>query len=98
PDAARVERALLDAQVAAMSIALEAGSRERHDPTRPVWTALTGLHRLVVRAFAPLEERKEAVVARLMAIPDYLEAVKPNLQQVAPELLAASLTTAAQGP
>lgn len=79
PDASRVERALLDAQVAAMSIALEAGSRERHDPTRPVWTALTGLHRLVVRAFAPLEERKEAVVARLMAIPDYLDQARAVL-------------------
>jgi len=34
----------------------------------------------------------------LMAIPDYLESVKPNLTQVPPDFLAASLASAAAGP
>ena len=51
------------------------------------------VHLLLARTFAPLDERKEAAVARLMAIPEYFESVKPNLQQVPPVLLAASMET-----
>src|SRR5262249_33287507 len=45
-------------------------------------TALAGVFLLLVRGFAPLEERKEAILARLLAIPDYLKAVRPNLKEV----------------
>ena len=94
----RIDFALLRSRIAALRADLEEIKVPQRYPGVYLERALNGVHLLLARSFAPLDERKEAVVARLMAIPDYLEAVKPNLQQVPPELLAASLGTAAQGP
>ena len=94
----RVDFALLRSRIAALRADLEEIKLPQRYPGVFLDRAFNAVHLLLARTFAPLDERKEAVVARLMAVPDYLEAVKPNLQQVAPELLAASLGTAAQGP
>jgi uncharacterized protein (DUF885 family) len=94
----RVDFALLRSRIAALRADLEEIRLPQRYPGVFLDRAFNAVHLLLARSFAPLDERKEAVVARLMAIPDYLEAVKPNLSQVAPELLAASLGTAAQGP
>jgi uncharacterized protein (DUF885 family) len=94
----RVDFALLRSRIAALRADLEEIKVPQRHPGVFLDRAFNAVHLLLARSFAPLDERKEAVVARLMAIPDYLEAVKPNLQQVPPELLAASLGTAAQGP
>jgi uncharacterized protein (DUF885 family) len=94
----RVDFALLRSRIAALRADLEEIRLPQRYPGVFLDRAFNAVHLLLARTFAPLDERKEAVVARLMAIPDYLEAVKPNLSQVAPELLAASLGTAVQGP
>jgi uncharacterized protein (DUF885 family) len=94
----RIDFALLRSRIAALRADLEEIRLPQRYPGVFLDRAFNAVHLLLARSFAPLDERKEAVVARLMAIPDYLEAVKQNLQQVAPELLAASLVTAAQGP
>jgi uncharacterized protein (DUF885 family) len=93
----RIDYALLRSRIAALRADLEEIKLPQRYPGVFLDRAFNAVHLLLARSFAPLDERKEAVVARLMAIPEYLEAVKPNLQQVAPELLAASLTIAAQG-
>jgi len=94
----RIDFALLRSRIAALRADLEEIKTPQRYPGVYLERALNAVHLLLARSFAPLDERKEAAVSRLMAIPDYLEAAKPNLQQVAPELLAASLTIAAQGP
>jgi uncharacterized protein (DUF885 family) len=94
----RVDFALLRSRIASLRADLEEIKVPQRYPGVYLERALNAVHLLLARSFAPLDERKEAAVSRLMAIPDYLEGVKPNLQQVAPELLAAGLTIAAQGP
>lgn len=94
----RVDFALLRSRIAALRADLEEIGVPRHSPVLYVQRAFDGVHLLLARAFAPLDERKEAAVARLMAIPEYLESVKPNLTEVSPEHLHAALEMAAQGP
>src|SRR5260370_1143423 len=79
---------------------LRTSPRTPGPPPRMIETIRTfnGIHLLLARSFAPLDERKEAAVARLMAIPEYLESVRPNLQQVPSVLLASSMDMAAHGP
>ena len=98
PTEPRVDFAMLRSRIAALRADLEEIRTPQRWPGLFLERAFNAVHLLLARSFAPLDERKEAVVARLMAVPDYLEAVKPNLQQVPPELLAASLDMAAQGP
>ena len=94
----RVDFALLRSRIASLRADLEEIRLPQRYPGVFLDRAFNAVHLLLVRSFAPLDERKEAVVARLMAIPDYLESVKPNLTQVPPEFLAASLASAAAGP
>ena len=94
----RIDYALLRSRIASLRADLEEIKVPQRAPGVFLDRAFNSVHLLLARSFAPLDERKEAVVSRLMAIPDYLEAVKPNLKQVPAELLAASLTTAAHGP
>ena len=94
----RVDFALLRSRIASLRADLEEIRLPQRYPGVFLDRAFNAVHLLLARSFAPLDERKEAVVARLMAIPDYLESVKPNLTQVPPEFLAASLGSAAQGP
>jgi uncharacterized protein (DUF885 family) len=95
---ARVDFALLRSRIAVLRADLEESRLPRRTPSRFVLRAFQGVHLLLSRPFAPLDERKEAAVARLMAIPDYLEAVLPHFDVVPPELLEAGIDMAARGP
>jgi hypothetical protein len=94
----RVDYALLRSRIAALRADLEEIKVPHRNPGLYLDRAFNAVHLLLARSFAPLDERKEAAVARLMAIPEYLESVKPNLQQVPPVLLEASMEMAAHGP
>ena len=94
----RVDFALLRSRIAALRADLEEIKVPQKNPTLYLERAFSAVHLLLARSFAPLDERKEAAVSRLMAVPEYLEAVKPNLLAVPPVMLAASLEMAAEGP
>ncbi len=94
----RVDFALLRSRIAALKAELEEIKVGQRNPSLYLDRAFHAVHLLLARSFAPLDERKEAAVARLIAIPEYLDAVKPNLQIVPPELLESSLELAAHGP
>ena len=80
-----------------MRAELEEIKTHSRNPARYPETALTGVFLLMARNFAPLEERKEAILARLLAVPDYLKAARANLQQVPDAFLgvAADITGSA---
>jgi uncharacterized protein (DUF885 family) len=82
PTEQRVDYGLLRSRLAAMRADLEEIRIHTRNPAIYPETALTGIFLLMARQFAPLEERKEAILARLLAVPDYLKSVRPNLQQV----------------
>lgn len=94
----RVDFALLRSRIAALKADLEEVKVCQKNPGIYLDRAFNAVHLLLARSFAPLDERKEAAVSRLMAIPEYLDSVRPNLQQVPPVLLASSLEMAAHGP
>ena len=85
PTGPRVDYALMRSAIAAARADLEEIRVPARNPVMYSETAMSGLFLLVAREFAPLEERKEAILSRLMAIPDYLDAARANLQHV-PEL------------
>lgn len=85
PIESRVDFALMRSMISATRADLEEIKVYARNPVLYPETALNGVFLLMARPFAPLDERKEAVLERLMAIPDYLAAAQANLQQ-APEL------------
>lgn len=98
PLEARVDYALLRSRISALRADLEEMRVPQKTPALFLLRAFHGVHLLLSRSFAPLDERKEAAVSRLMAIPEYLDDVRPNLDVVPPELLASGIDLAAQGP
>jgi uncharacterized protein (DUF885 family) len=78
----RVDFALLRSRIATLRAEIEEMRTPARDPVRYAETALHGVYLLLARPFAPIEERKEHILARLMAIPDYLDAVVDNLEAV----------------
>src|SRR6476661_3818300 len=84
PIESRVDFALMRSMISAARADLEEIKVYARNPVIYPETALNGVFLLMARPFAPLDERKEAVLERLMAIPDYLLAAQANLQQ-APE-------------
>ncbi len=78
----RVDYALLRSRIATLRAELEEIRWPARDPVRFAETALHSVYLLLARPFAPIEERKEHVLTRLMAIPDYLEAAVKNLEHV----------------
>ncbi|TMQ69793.1 MAG: DUF885 domain-containing protein [Candidatus Eisenbacteria bacterium] len=78
----RVDFGLLRSRLGAMRADLEEVKIQARNPALYPETALTGIFLLMARRHAPLEERKEAVLARLLAVPDYLKIVRPNFEQV----------------
>ncbi len=98
PLEARVDFALLRSRISALRCELEEIKAPQRTPSLFLMRAFRSVHLLLSRSFAPLDERKEAVVARLMAIPDYLEGAQANLVGVPPELLEAGIGLAARGP
>jgi uncharacterized protein (DUF885 family) len=95
---ARVDYALLRSRISALRADLEEIKAAQKRPAIYLMRAFHGVHLLLSRSFAPLDERKEAAVSRLMAIPEYLESAKANLDRVPPVYLRIALQMAAQGP
>ncbi len=82
PTEQRVDFAVLRSRIATARAELEEIGSHTRNPALYPQAALDGVFLVAARPFAPLEERKEAILARLMAIPDYLEAARANLKQV----------------
>ena len=78
----QVDFALLRSRIAGLRADLEEIRMHTRNPVLFPETALQSVYFLMSRAFAPLEERKEAILARMTAIPEYLEAARANLEQV----------------
>lgn len=78
----RVDFGLLRSRLGAMRADLEEIKLHARNPAIYPETALTGIFLLMARRHAPLEERKEAILARLLAVPDYLKVVRANFEQV----------------
>lgn len=95
---ARVDHALLRSRISALRSDLEEIKVAQKRPAIYLMRAFQGVHLLLSRSFAPLDERKEAAVSRLMAIPEYLESAKANLDRVPPVTLRIALQMASQGP
>jgi uncharacterized protein (DUF885 family) len=98
PTQARVDFALLRSRLAIRRAEIEEMRLHAKDPSRPLHTALNGVYLLLARPFAPLEDRKELLLARLMAIPDYLEAALAAITAPAPEMVAIAREVAETGP
>jgi hypothetical protein len=98
PIESRVDFALLRSRIATLRADLEEIHVPQKTPTLFLMRAFRGVHLLLARSFAPLDERKESAVARLMAIPDYFEGACESLGAVPPELLTAGLELAGRGP
>jgi len=81
----RIDYAQLRAKIAALRADHEEIRMHQRNPALYPETALNGIFLLMARPFAPLEERKEAILSRMIAVPDYLQAVTANLQTV-PEI------------
>jgi uncharacterized protein (DUF885 family) len=82
--AQRVDFTLLRSRVESMRFQLEELRTLARNPVRFTETAMQGVFLLMERPFAPLDERKEALLARLIAIPDYLERARTSIEQVPP--------------
>jgi len=94
----RVDLALLRSRIAGMRCDLEQIRTQSRNPVRYPETALLGVFLLVARPFAPLEERKEAMLARLMAIPDYLSGARACLDDVSTAAVDIASEVALTGP
>ena len=77
PLEARVDFALLRSRLSTLRAELEELRLPQRTPTLFLDRAFRAVHLPLSRTSAPADERKEAAVARLMAIPDYLPA-RPN--------------------
>ncbi|HTR97297.1 MAG TPA: DUF885 domain-containing protein [Candidatus Acidoferrales bacterium] len=98
PLESRVDFALLRSRIATLRAELEEMRVPTREPARFLLRAFRGVQLLLGRPFAPLDERKESAVARLMAIPDYLEAAGANLDAVPAIQLEAGVELAVRGP
>jgi uncharacterized protein (DUF885 family) len=97
PTEQRVDYALLRSRLAVQRAELEEIRTHARDPVGCLRTALDGVL-LLMRPFAPLEERKGAIVARLMAIPEYLAAARAGLEQAPRIWVDLALEVADGGP
>ena len=94
----RVDHSHLRARLAALRAELDEIKMHARNPALYPETALTGIFLLMARNFAPFEERKEAILARLLAVPDYLKAARANLQQVPEVYLGVAADITLSGP
>src|SRR5262245_24347395 len=78
----RVDFGLLRSRIATLRGELEEMRLHSRNPAQYPETALTGIFLVLARPFAPLEERKEAILDRMHAVGPYLDAARANLQQV----------------
>jgi uncharacterized protein (DUF885 family) len=94
----RVDYALLRSAIATERADVEEIRFHQKNPAIFPDTALRGIFLLTARAFAPIEDRKEAILDRLLAIPDYLKAARANLQQVPEPWLGIATEVNLAGP
>jgi uncharacterized protein (DUF885 family) len=94
----RVDFALMRSLLASARASLEDIRPHASNPALYPHTAIESIHLLASRSFAPLEERKEALLSRLMAIPEYLEGARLSLQQTSPPLFALAREINLSGP
>lgn len=98
PTSARVDFALLRSRLSVARAELEELKVFAKNPVKALETALYGTFLLIARPFAPIEERKEALIARLMGIPDYLAGSRASLGQPSSLAVDVALDVAASGP
>jgi uncharacterized protein (DUF885 family) len=98
PTAQRVDFALLRSRLAVARAQIDELKIHSHNPVLAAETALFGIFLLIGRPFAPLEDRKEALLARLMAVPDYLQGARASLQRVPPLFLEIAADVNGSGP
>src|SRR5207249_1302408 len=96
--AQRVDLAFLESRVWALRTKIEDLRAHAVNPVRYPERALRGVYFLLARPFAPFEERKEAILERLVAIPDYLERAWPNLVPVPEVVVRTALDVTLAGP
>jgi len=94
----RIDHGVLRARLAALRAELDEIKMYTRNPALYPETALNGIFLLMARNFAPLEERKEAILSRLLAVPDYLKAARANLQQVPDVYLGVAADITLSGP
>ena len=98
PSAQRIDYALLRSRIASMRADLEEIKVQARNPSIYPELALRGLYIPLVRPFAPLEERKEAILARMMAIPEYFSSAQANLQKIPELFIETAAEVTATGP
>ena len=98
PTEQRVDYALLRSRISVLRAEVEEIRAHARDPVACLHTALDGVAMLVARPFAPLEERREAIIGRLMAVPEYLAAAGASLEQVPAAWIELALEVADGGP
>jgi len=98
PTSARIDFALLRSRLAVARAELEELKLFAKNPVKALETALYGVFLLAARPFAPIEERKEALLARLMDLPDYLEGARASLSQPSELAVEVAMEIAASGP
>ncbi|HTM57103.1 MAG TPA: DUF885 domain-containing protein [Candidatus Udaeobacter sp.] len=98
PVTTRVEFADLRSRLAAERARLDDLKTPSSHAAAPTRVALEGVELLANRSFAPLEERKEFLLERLMAIPDYLEGARLPLQRASAPSLELAQELGLAGP
>lgn len=98
PIAQRVDFGLLRARLAAMRAECEELRTHTRSPVMFPQTALDSLFLLWTRRSLPPAERKDALLDRMIAIPDYLKAARANLKQVPDVFLGVADEVNRSGP
>lgn len=98
PTSARIDFALLRSRLAVARAELEELKVFAKNPVKAVEAGLYSVFLLAARPFAPLEERKEALLSRLMGLPDYLEGSRASLAQPSALAVEVAMEIAASGP
>jgi uncharacterized protein (DUF885 family) len=98
PTEQRVDYALLRSRISVLRASIEETRVHARDPVRVLRTALGGVALLTERPFAPFEERKEAILARLMAVSDYLEGARAGLEPMPAVWIGLALEVADGAP
>lgn len=94
----RVDYGLLRARLTAMRLDCEELRNHTRNPVLFPQTALDGLFLLWTRTSLPAAERKDALMARMIAVPDYLKAARANLKQVPDVFLGVADEVNRSGP
>lgn len=98
PTEQRVDYGMLRARLAAMRADCEDLRVHTRNPVLYPQTALDGLFLLWTRPSLPAQERKEALLDRMIAVPDYLKAARANLKQVPEVFLGVADEVNRSGP